>query len=53
MAAAYFDLECDIYMGAVDTQKQRPNVDRIKVLGANVIAVKEETQTLRSSRRRF
>ena len=49
MAAAYFDLECDIYMGAVDTQKQRPNVDRIKVLGANVIAVKEGTQTLKEA----
>ena len=35
-AAAYFGLECDIYMGAVDIKKQAPNVARMKVLGARV-----------------
>ena len=39
MAAAYFGLECDIYMGEVDMKKQAPNVARIKMLGANVITV--------------
>ena len=38
-AAAYFGLECDIYMGAVDIKKQAPNVARMKILGANVVAV--------------
>ena len=33
-AAAYFGLECDIYMGEVDIAKQAPNVARMKILGA-------------------
>ena len=35
-AAAYFGLDCDIYMGAVDVKKQAPNVARMKLLGASV-----------------
>ena len=38
-AAAYFGLECDVYMGEVDIEKQAPNVTRMKLLGANVIPV--------------
>ncbi|MBR4889118.1 MAG: pyridoxal-phosphate dependent enzyme, partial [Clostridia bacterium] len=38
-AAAYFGLECDIYMGTVDIKKQAPNVARMKILGANVVEV--------------
>ena len=49
MAAAYFGLECDIYMGEVDMKKQAPNVARIKVLGANVIPVSEGTKTLKEA----
>ena len=49
MAAAYFGLECDIYMGEVDMEKQAPNVARIKVLGANVIPVKSGTRTLKEA----
>ena len=49
MAAAYFGLECDIYMGEVDMEKQAPNVDRIKVLGANVIPVSFGTKTLKEA----
>ena len=48
-AAAYFGLECDIYMGTVDIQKQAPNVARMKILGANVIEVKEGLQTLKEA----
>jgi tryptophan synthase beta chain len=48
-AAAYFGLECDIYMGAVDIKKQAPNVLRMKILGANVIEVKEGLQTLKEA----
>ena len=40
-AAAYFGLECDVYMGEVDIEKQHPNVTRMKMLGANVIPVTE------------
>ena len=49
MAAAYFGLQCDIYMGEVDMEKQAPNVARIKVLGANVIPVKAGTRTLKEA----
>ena len=48
-AAAYFGLECDIYMGAVDIQKQSPNVARMKILGANVIEVTHGLQTLKEA----
>lgn len=48
-AAAYFGLECDIYMGAVDIKKQAPNVARMKVLGANVIEVTDGLQTLKEA----
>ncbi len=48
-AAAYFGLECDIYMGSVDIKKQAPNVARMKVLGANVVEVTEGLQTLKEA----
>ena len=48
-AAAYFGLECDIYMGAVDIKKQAPNVARMKILGANVIEVNHGLQTLKEA----
>ncbi|MBE5879138.1 MAG: tryptophan synthase subunit beta [Lachnospiraceae bacterium] len=48
-AAAYFGLECDIYMGAVDIKKQAPNVARMKILGANVVEVTEGLQTLKEA----
>jgi len=48
-AAAYFGLECDIYMGSVDIIKQAPNVARMKILGARVIEVTEGLQTLKEA----
>ena len=48
-AAAYFGLECDIYMGEVDIAKQAPNVARMKILGANVIPVKHGLATLKEA----
>ncbi len=48
-AAAYFGLQCDIYMGSVDIKKQAPNVARMKILGANVIEVKEGLATLKEA----
>lgn len=48
-AAAYFGLECDIYMGAVDIKKQAPNVARMKILGSNVIEVTHGLQTLKEA----
>lgn len=48
-AAAYFGLECDIYMGAVDIAKQAPNVSRMKILGARVIPVEHGLKTLKEA----
>ena len=48
-AAAYFGLECDIYMGEVDIAKQHPNVIRMKMLGANVIPVTAGLKTLKEA----
>ncbi len=48
-AAAYFGLECDIYMGSVDIKKQAPNVARMKILGANVVEVKHGLATLKEA----
>ena len=48
-AAAYFGLKCDIYMGYVDIKKQAPNVARMKILGANIIEVKDGQQTLKEA----
>jgi tryptophan synthase beta chain len=44
--AAMFGMECDIFMGAEDVERQALNVFRMKLLGANVISVTEGTQTL-------
>ena len=48
-AAAYFGLECDVYMGEVDIEKQHPNVIRMKMLGANVIPVTHGLKTLKEA----
>ena len=48
-AAAYFGLECDIYMGSVDIKKQAPNVAKMKILGANVVEVTDGLQTLKEA----
>ncbi len=48
-AAAFFGLECDIYMGEVDIAKQAPNVSRMKMLGARVISVSRGAKTLKEA----
>ena len=48
-AAAYFGMECDIYMGEVDIEKQHPNVVRMKMLGANVVPVSKGLKTLKEA----
>ena len=48
-AAAYFGLECDIYMGEVDIEKQAPNVTRMKMLGARVVPVSRGLRTLKEA----
>ncbi|UOE45192.1 tryptophan synthase subunit beta [Agromyces larvae] len=48
-AAALFGLDCTIYMGKVDTQRQALNVARMRLLGAEVIAVEHGTATLKDA----
>jgi len=48
-AAAYFGMECDIYMGTEDIKKQAPNVARMRILGANVVEVTEGQATLKEA----
>lgn len=47
--AAMFGLECEIYMGAEDVQRQELNVFRMKLLGAKVNAVHSGTATLKDA----
>ena len=49
MAAAFFGLECDIYMGEVDIAKQAPNVTRMKILGTRVVPVTHGLKTLKEA----
>jgi tryptophan synthase beta chain len=46
---ALFGLPCTIYMGAVDVERQKPNVFRMKLLGAEVVAVKSGAATLKDA----
>lgn len=48
-AAALFDLECTIYMGAEDTRRQALNVARMRLLGAEVVPVTTGSQTLKDA----
>lgn len=48
-AAVIVGLECDIYMGEIDIEKEYPNVVRMKILGANVIPVNRGTRTLKDA----
>lgn len=48
-AAAFFGLECVVYMGEVDTQRQALNVARMKLLGATVVPVKTGSRTLKDA----
>lgn len=47
--AARLGLKCDVYMGEADTQRQKLNVYRMRLLGANVIPVTSGTRTLKDA----
>ncbi|OHD02412.1 MAG: tryptophan synthase subunit beta [Sphingopyxis sp. RIFCSPHIGHO2_01_FULL_65_24] len=47
--AALFGLPCTIFMGAVDVARQQPNVFRMKLLGAEVVAVESGARTLKDA----
>ena len=48
-ACARVGLPCTVYMGAVDIERQAPNVDRMRRLGAEVVAVESGDKTLRAA----
>ena len=48
-AAALFGLECVVYMGAVDTERQALNVARMRLLGATVVPVETGSRTLKDA----
>ncbi len=48
-ACALLDLECVVYMGEVDVERQAPNVQRMKLLGATVVPVSAGTRTLKEA----
>jgi tryptophan synthase beta chain len=48
-ACALLDLECVVYMGEVDTERQALNVARMRLLGATVIPVKTGSRTLKDA----
>ena len=47
--AALFNMECSIFMGTMDIERQAPNVKRIRLLGAKVIGVDSGTGTLKDA----
>jgi tryptophan synthase beta chain len=48
-ACALFGLDCAVYMGSEDIRRQAPNVDRMRLLGAEVIAVEAGARTLKEA----
>ncbi len=48
-ACAYLGLDCVVYMGEVDTERQALNVARMHLLGAEVVAVKSGSRTLKDA----
>ena len=48
-ACALLGLDCTVYMGAVDIERQQPNVGRMQMLGAQVIAVESGSKTLKDA----
>ncbi|WP_076463665.1 tryptophan synthase subunit beta [Actinomyces mediterranea] len=49
MVAALMGMECTIYMGAHDVARQRPNVERMELMGATVIGVTQGNQGLKDA----
>ena len=48
-ACALFGMECEVFMGAEDVARQKPNVDRMRLLGAKVHAVTSGSSTLKDA----
>ncbi len=48
-AAALLGMPCRVYMGARDVERQRPNVQRMRLLGAEIVAVESGSKTLKDA----
>ena len=48
-ACALFNMECEVFMGAEDVERQRPNVERMRLLGAKIHPVTAGTGTLKDA----
>ena len=48
-ACALFNLECEVFMGAEDVKRQKPNVDRMRLLGAKIHPVTSGSSTLKDA----
>ena len=48
-ACALFDMTCDVFMGKEDIERQKPNVERMKLLGAKIHPVESGTGTLKDA----
>ena len=48
-ACALFNMECEVFMGAEDVERQKPNVDRMRLLGAKLHPVTSGTGTLKDA----
>ena len=46
---ALMDMECVVYMGATDIARQRPNVEKMEMLGAKVVSVESGNKTLKDA----
>ncbi len=46
---ALMGMDCTVYMGKLDTERQKPNVERMKILGAKVVAATSGSQTLKDA----
>lgn len=49
IAGAYFDMQTTIYMGRIDMERQKYNVDRMRLLGANIVPVDVGSKTLKDA----
>ncbi|MEP6646314.1 MAG: tryptophan synthase subunit beta [Saprospiraceae bacterium] len=48
-ACALMGMKCTVFMGQIDIKRQKPNVDRMKLLGANVVSVTSGSKTLKDA----
>jgi tryptophan synthase beta chain len=48
-ACALLNIDCTIFMGEIDIERQKPNVERMRILGANIVAAKSGSKTLKDA----